>query len=511
MSDAARLMALFEGYADAYGTHGSTQANADKGGKLEIKKSARTIRSPVTLDIWESHVRGEQPLGIIPVRADNTCMWGVIDVDQYDLSHAEIVLRLKKNNLPLHVCRSKSGGAHLFVFMAEPIPAVDLMKILRDLAARLGWGTSEVFPKQTEVMVEKGDLGNWLNMPYYGGDKSDRYCFGENGRGLTLSQFLKKAEASRLTIEGLAALLMDKQSPDDIWADGPPCLQHLAASGFPQGSRNNGLFAVATFLKRKFPADWQARTEDVNHRYFQPPLPAEEVSQVINQVKKKEYNYRCSDQPIAMHCNAGLCRTRRFGVGGGSGAMPTLDNLSVIDTDEPVWFLDISGKRVELSTDELQNPGSFQRRCMEVLHICPPVTKRETWQGILQGLLENVTIIEAPDDVGQRGQFFEIIETFCTDRQRAQTREEILLGKAWWDDERGVVHFRLRDIQDAMERAKFRGMSRTQMTAQIRTWGGEHSFLKLKGRGVNLWSLPTTIFSRQSDTHSLPKLKEEII
>src|SRR5689334_9615300 len=129
-----RMSRRFEGFAEAYGTYDGTQTSETKG-KVEIKQSASTKRSRVTLDLWSMHLQGARPLGIIPVRDDNTCLWGCIDVDQYGVDLDHFVTTLASNKLPLIVCRSKSGGAHLFLFMAEPVTA-DLMQMrLKDMAA----------------------------------------------------------------------------------------------------------------------------------------------------------------------------------------------------------------------------------------------------------------------------------------------------------------------------------------------------------------------------------------
>ena len=49
---------------------------------------------------------------------------------------------------------------------------------------------------------------------------------------------------------------------------------------------------------------------DINIKYMQPPLGAQEVLTVGKQLQRKDYFYRCNDQPIASHCNSPLCRTR---------------------------------------------------------------------------------------------------------------------------------------------------------------------------------------------------------
>ena len=77
---AERMMALFAGFASAHGTHGEP---VQDGLKWAIKTTARTVREPVTKQLWEKHLRGEISLGVIPIREDGTCSWGSIDVDQY--------------------------------------------------------------------------------------------------------------------------------------------------------------------------------------------------------------------------------------------------------------------------------------------------------------------------------------------------------------------------------------------------------------------------------------------
>jgi len=509
IEETRRLMALFDGYDGAHGTHGEMVRNPDKHEKLEIKTSARTVREMVTEDLWLDHVEGRRPIGIIPIRGDNTCVWGCIDVDRYDIDHGAIVRQLKEAHLPLILCRTKSGGAHLFLFMLEPVPAAEIQAKLRDLAAMLGFGGSEIFPKQTKVLTESGDLGNWLNMPYYRGDETDRYAVNEQGRGLTLRQFLARAEAARLTSDEMVSLRVAEKA-DDEFRDGPPCLQHLSSVGFPEGTRNNGLFGLGTFLKKKYPDKWDLLLEQMNQRYFSPPLPAAEVTQMIKNLRSKDYKYKCSDIPLANHCNAGLCRTRKHGVGT-KGTLPVMGSLAVLNTDQPIWFLDVGGERLELTTDDLQQPSRFQKKCMETIHMVVPILKKETWDQILAGLYENLTIIEAPGDVSLSGQFLEHLETFCTDRQQAQTVEEIVLGKAWHDEKTGRVHFRLRDIQEYLEKVKFRDMTRTQMTNRIREMGGGNQFLNAKGKGVNTFWLPIDVFSVQTEPHDLPEIKEEIL
>ena len=54
---------------------------------------------------------------------DSKCFWGCIDVDMYPLNLKELAQKINSKKLPLIVFRSKSGGAHIFIFVKESISA----------------------------------------------------------------------------------------------------------------------------------------------------------------------------------------------------------------------------------------------------------------------------------------------------------------------------------------------------------------------------------------------------
>jgi hypothetical protein len=128
--DIARLMALFRGHAGAHGTHGErTECN---GLKWKINDSAKTVREPVTLDLWRRHVEGAQPLGIITISEAETTNHGSIDYDVYGKNSdiPTIVRRVDTLKLPLLPCYSKSGGLHLWHFTEDMIPASRMQAIM---------------------------------------------------------------------------------------------------------------------------------------------------------------------------------------------------------------------------------------------------------------------------------------------------------------------------------------------------------------------------------------------
>lgn len=508
-----RAMELFEGYDAAYGTYEAKPGGPNVlRGKVEIKSSAKTIRSELTPQRWKDHLEGKSPLGVIPIRDNNTVLWGCIDVDSYGVSHLDLVKKLKSMKLPLLVCRSKSGGAHVFLFMAEPVPASDMQEFLREIAVAIGWGASEIFPKQRTVHLDRGDLGSWLNMPYFGGDETDRYCVDDQGRSLTLSKFLDLAESLKqpaVFISQSVETFTDSPDakPNHDFGDAPPCMQHLSKVGFPEGTRNKGLLALGVFAKKKFGTKWPETLERWNRELMDPPLPSSEVVDVIRGLERKDYFYTCKDQPLLAHCNSAVCRTRKYGVGGDDD-YPSISGMSVLNTDPPLWFLDVEDQRIELTTEELQNFKYFQRVCMEQLFRTYRTMKQDAWLQVVGEAMRNAVRIEAPKEVGKTGHFYDLLEEFLTDKHCGDAREDLLVGRPYLDEEQGRYYFRLQDLSRMLENNNFRSFSRGQITTRLRQKGGNAHFFNIKGKGVNVWYVPAEAFQRMP-TLDIPALKED--
>ena len=159
---AERFLQLFEGYGKAHGQtavldrarHGKTQA------KYQI------VHEPLTVELVRDHLDGKLGVGSIPIDEQSKCSFGALDIDDYNLDLPALLEKVKRFKLPLVMCRSKSGGAHLFLFLSEKIAAAEVRDRLAEFASVLGWGNCEIFPKQEEVRADRGDIGNFINLPY---------------------------------------------------------------------------------------------------------------------------------------------------------------------------------------------------------------------------------------------------------------------------------------------------------------------------------------------------------
>lgn len=193
----ARFASLFAGYEKAYGTF-LIRGTAPDGKAIG---RAQTKRGQATPEIYQAHLNGAGGgLGVIMLREDNTVYFGAIDYDNKTMDHKKAEALLRELELPLVLCRSKSGGGHFYCFTSEPVPASIMRARLEEWTALLGMSnTTEQFPKQGERYSEN-DIGNWINLPYFDADKTNRYAF-RGGREIGLLEFLDYAESLRQTAE----------------------------------------------------------------------------------------------------------------------------------------------------------------------------------------------------------------------------------------------------------------------------------------------------------------------
>ena len=491
-------MSLFSGYEKAHGLYAKELTPVDGG--IKLKGKAYSINSPVTTELWEKHIAGEQGLGIIPINEQSLVKFAAIDIDQYPLSLEELNMQVQKFQLPLVTCRTKSGGAHLYLFLRDWSDAARVVRRMREFAAVLGHGNAEIFPKQTKIIPERGDIGQWINMPYFEAGNSKRYALDMNGKILSSSEFIEYAGTRVVSEQELHAVIIHG---GNILEGGPPCLNHLVSMGFPEGTRNNGLFNLGIYARKRFPDTWQGMVEHYNKEFMNPPLPTSDVLGVIKSLNKKEFGYMCKQVPIVNYCNMAKCRQCPFGIGTNGTGMPRLGTLTKLMTQPPVWFIEVEGGgRLELQTEDLQNQRRFQAKCMSTLNVMPAQMKGHEWEELLRGLLENVTITEMPAESTPAGQLRLHLEEFCTGRVQARIMDEIVQGKPWLNN--GMHVFRLRDFLEYLERRKFKLVDFQHVAMHLHEWGAEKVFHNIKGRGIRCYAVRQ--FESQQDKFDPPAI-----
>ena len=507
---AEHFLSLFAGLDRAHGTYNiPTDGKTIEGEKVQGRPY--TEHKPVTADLWYAHLAGTKGIGIIPITDQATVHWAAIDVDTYPLDLKEMEEKLTALNLPLVICRSKSGGAHLLLFCREPIKASLVRTKLAEWACAVGYPSAEIFPKQNSL-ANKTDVGNWLNMPYFNVKDTNRYALLE-GKKLKVKEFLELAESRKVTADALRAFSLTALGGEEF-EQGPPCLQFLAGKGFPRGSRNISLFNLAVFARFAFEDDWKEKVDEYNRSLMDPPLATSEVMNTLKSAGRKSYFFTCDKDPIASVCNKEVCRTRKYGIGGNSDASIApimLGAMTKINSDPPIWIIDVEGYRIEITTEDLVNQTRFRKLCMDKINKLPAMLRQPVWEAAIRDRLNNIEVVEAPPDSGPEGQFRVHLETFLTQRAGGNNLDELIMGKPFHCEKDvppltiahvGRTFFRSPDLIRYLEQQHFREFKERQIWALLRKTGAEHHGFTLKGKYVTAWSVLS--FAAQNEEFAVP-------
>lgn len=504
-----RFERLFRGNEDWYGQY---EAHPKTGAKL----NAYTKAGPIPDGAWDRHLAGDKTgIGIVPISDAGTCYWGCIDLDDDETDHASLIQEVGVLGLPFVICRSKSGGAHLFLFFMEPIKPVHLLAKMKRWSEMLGLTNPaddkgnvaplEYFPKQ--IKLSPGQKGNWLNLPYFGSDDTTRYCVDEAGEAMSLEAFLDHAESMRLTENEL-----DVRQPqlsvghEAFFLDGPPCLATLHVEGIGKGSRNGALHNIGIFLKLKFPDSWEEVLEDYNENsgVVDPPLPADEIENIIRSLTRSDYVYKCGDAPIKSICEKTKCRKQEFGIerfsrDAARAAFPPLGRLVSFENgrDDPLYELELAGRRMTLTPDELGSMTLFKRTAFRKTKVQVPQLKNVDWDTKVRDLIATHIVVEVPDDAGPLGQFLLRLMEFLLLRKKSDTDEDLLDNKPW--EHKGRVYFRSLALIEFLENRRARDMNSVGIWSVIRNEGGGFTTLKVGGADLAVWWMPTPTKEQTED------------
>jgi hypothetical protein len=420
-----KFRALFKGNDRSYGVY---MPNA-------VMKMM-TVKSAITAEHVRSHLEGGQGLGAVPIMDDNKCWFAAIDIDVHGpaggvVDIVQIEQKVTRNQLPLMVCRSKSGGAHCYAFFKQPADAGMVRAVLGRWAAIVGHGSAEIFPKQTNLDKQPGEaerpLGNWINLPYFKAAESDRWCM-DGGKEVTFEYFLELAEARRTDLKE-----HDRGQEAD-YVQGPPCLNAMVQNKVDSGSRNTAAFQAAVYLKRAFPDDWRARLDGFNRVAFSDPLNPREVRTIAGSINKKDYHYKCREEPCKSLCNRDVCKTREFGItdrDDTANEIPLIDEVVKVIATPIRWELTIKGQKVELTTERLFNYDLVRQAVGEKLHIILPRIKSQEWDLYLTEIMTKVKVrteMTVDDLIFMR--LCEYLKRIRADRERPEDerREDLRRG-----------------------------------------------------------------------------------
>lgn len=285
---ANKMATLFRGFSGDYGTYDARLLGKAEG-KQKVPQSM--VKQPPTIELFEAHLSGVTPLGIYLLDDNDQISFGAIDIDQYPIDLDALANRLNELSLPLIVCNSKSGGAHVYAFFENPQDPTDTIDVLNTIAVAIGYPGVEIFPKQPRR--PSGGYGNYINLPFFGHPSLQYACYTPEGV-IGLSAFLDLAERSRTTAADLKRIISQQNLTKDIQTPNNAEPQRPQAAG-----RNEYLFylgtdlmrqdlghdIVATILREK---NRTATEQDHENFVTEGPLPSDELEKLIANLKTIE-------------------------------------------------------------------------------------------------------------------------------------------------------------------------------------------------------------------------------
>lgn len=494
-----RISKLFAGLDRAHGEFREKGQRRESDNKVE--GNAKTIDGPVTTEHWEAHLAGEYGIGVVPITDDGTCTFAAIDFDVYDeFTTKRFVQDAKKSGFPVVWCKSKSGGAHLYMFFAEPMSAAKVRAKLGDLARALGYPKIEIFPKQEHL--EPGQTGNWINLPYFNAKYTARFAFDDDGQPIAdLEAFLDYAESKLVLPEDFDALKIVSQ--DIPFSDAPPCIQQMAQAGVGDGERNKSLFQFSIYAKKKHPDDWEQKVLEWNSEYFSPGLPYKEIQATIfkSLEGEKEYGYLCKEPVCAEVCNKPLCQTREFGIMGalvqvwddwnieGVRKLVTVNAVGEQMDEPPRYILSINGRDVNFSRPELTANTKFREKVFERLDSMPPRMNNNMWDQMIQHWLGNHEVVEIPYELTETANLGTFLKDFIEVAPEAQTRADIRNGMVLFENNAYLFHFEA--FSKFLQQHRYPVRAPNILWTQLRALGIDKKTTTATGNvKLNYWIVP---------------------
>ena len=482
-----RFKEVFAGLQTAYGQTKITDELSENG-KHEAKSF--TKKEPVTDLLWQKHLNGDEPaLGIVPIREDNRCKWGCIDIDTYPFDHKDFIKKIRDKDIPMILFRSKSGGAHVFLFAKEFVAASLMRERLKKIASTLGYAKAEIFPKQDYIRADRGDTGSFLNVPYHGNNKSVRFAFDDNGEALKIEEFFKLYDTYSLTEKELVNLkISETDNTDDFLKGAPPCLQTILKDGMPEGGRNDMMYNIGVYLKKRFPNEWESKMYVYNEQYMKPPLKHTEMTKSIESLGKKDYLYKCKLEPIVSFCNSKVCSKREFGVGD-NVPPPEITGISKYPSDPPLYFVNIDGLSVEVDDITLHDPEKFSVACMNQISKPMLPLGKIIWRKQLVKLFEKLQMLDAPDSSKIDVQIKDLLADFIN-KAPGKKIDDLKRGLPFTED--GITYFKFKDFWKYIQRSKSWTIQKQRTTKLLDDlFSAKESTIKIDKESVRAMKMET--------------------
>ena len=178
-------------------------------------------------------------------------------------------------------------------------------------------------------------------------------------------------------------------------------------------------------------------------------------------------------------------------------------------SDNSVWFMNVDGNSVCLTTRQLYNQNEFILACLDQRNVVLNPLNRREWHNKIKELVAQVDVIEM-EDVRKEERFDQHLESFINDQGHGLSMDEVRMGKTFTEE--GKTYFRMVWLENYLEKKKFKGFDATRIGARIRELNGndnEESCVFRGGRVKNTRLWWVTEMEKPKEDLPLPKADDE--
>ena len=239
------------------------------------------------------------------------------------------------------------------------------------------------------------------------------------------------------------------------------------------GERNAVLTSLAgTMRHRGFGAEaiFQALRVE-NSARCQPPLPERDLRRIAESVG----SYAPGDDAVE-HVRA---------------VKATYRHLTKLQTEPPSYVLRVNEQDVRVSIGELSEFKSLQRAISSTADFWPYAMKQLEWEDQLRALMQEMNIVEAPDEASEAGVIWATICECLLDRE--DDMESLLTGRVVQVDSRVLV--RGRDLRQGLKAHGLVLSDPRKMWTAISAHGGVNHMVRVGEGSVRVYDIPTSELS----------------
>ena len=481
-----RFINIFEGLESAYGQF------KKENNRLSIKVEGKpwVEKKPITKELWQNHLDGIGPnLGVFPLRRDGTCKWGAIDIDENNFNYKDLLERIRKHKLPLIMFRSKSGRAHVYMFMKDFTSAKEVKLVMNKFAAKLGLANilDRVYPMQ-EYLGEN-DFGSWLNMPYYNQEEGSTYAYKDDFDSATIEEFFEMYDSyaqEDLTVHLVEEVKQNIKKPkekklEDFFL---PCVKNCLAENnnkIPSNiNRNDFLLHKFTWSNRamekgvkKIPEFSNLNSKSLlkhfNKKFLEEPLDEKEIEQTIFKSEDREYNYLCKKPTIKKYCDASACTRHTCGITPLEAdqlikATQALGNITQYLSKPPIFFESVDVKndngdgykriKIEMQGEDIIDKQKWIRKLANQGYFPHPSVldmKQKEFQGMQYQRLEAMLYEAADEEASEDFEFKSIIYNFIKKTTVSYDKSALFNQGCYVNQETKELDFRLPNLMNYLK------------------------------------------------------------